>query len=104
MRTILSASIDQVVTLVPAVRYNSNKAHQNEAVEYEMVKTYEQILYDAKLDAMFAGHVHAYERSHRVFQGAVDKCGATYINIGALPTFYISCAAWWWWWWQWWQW
>ena len=52
-----------------------------------MVKTYEQILYDAKLDAMFAGHVHAYERSHRVFQGAVDKCGATYINIGAWPTF-----------------
>ena len=34
------------------------------------------------MDAMFAGHVHAYERSHRVYQGKADACAPTYINIG----------------------
>ena len=31
---------------------------------------------------VFCGHVHAYERSHPVYQGEVTGCAPTYINIG----------------------
>lgn len=41
--------------------YNSNTAHQGEGSD--MMKTMEPLLYAAKVDLAFAGHVHAYERS-----------------------------------------
>lgn len=31
---------------------------------------------------MVAGHVHAYERSHSVFDYRVDDCGAVYVTVG----------------------
>lgn len=44
-------------------RYNSNEAHQGEADE--MMASLEPLLFEAKVDFLFAGHVHAYERSVR---------------------------------------
>lgn len=41
--------------------YNSNKAHQGEGDS--MMAAMEPLLYAASVDIMFAGHVHAYERS-----------------------------------------
>lgn len=41
--------------------YNSNKAHQGEGDR--MMETLEPLLYAANVDLVFAGHVHAYERS-----------------------------------------
>lgn len=41
--------------------YNSNEAHQHEGDE--MMQTMEPLLYAANVDIVFAGHVHAYERS-----------------------------------------
>uniref|UniRef100_A0A804R8U9 Purple acid phosphatase C-terminal domain-containing protein n=1 Tax=Zea mays TaxID=4577 RepID=A0A804R8U9_MAIZE len=35
-----------------------------------------------RVDAVFAGHVHAYERFHRVYAGKEDPCGPVYVTIG----------------------
>ncbi|KAL2476294.1 Purple acid phosphatase 18 [Abeliophyllum distichum] len=60
--------------------YNSNKAHQGEGDD--MMATMEPLLYAAGVDAVVAGHVHAYERSKRVYNGKSDACGPIHITIG----------------------
>lgn len=60
--------------------YNSNKAHQGEGDR--MMETLEPLLYAANVDLVFAGHVHAYERSKRVYNGKSDPCGPIHITIG----------------------
>ncbi|CAM8957583.1 unnamed protein product [Rhodiola kirilowii] len=60
--------------------YNSNEAHQGEGDS--MMAAMEPLLYAAKVDIVFAGHVHAYERTVRVNKGKFDPCGATHITIG----------------------
>jgi hypothetical protein len=42
----------------------------------------EALLYGARVDAVFAGHVHAYERFKRVYQGKEDPRGPMYVTIG----------------------
>ncbi|KAL0306378.1 UNVERIFIED_CONTAM: Purple acid phosphatase 18 [Sesamum radiatum] len=60
--------------------YNSIEAHQGEGDE--MMETMEPLLHAAGVDVVFAGHVHAYERSNRVFNGRSNRCGAVHITIG----------------------
>ncbi|KAE9612334.1 hypothetical protein Lal_00022807 [Lupinus albus] len=60
--------------------YNSNKAHQGEGDD--MMKAMEPLLYAARVDLVFNGHVHAYERTKRVYNGKLDGCGAVHIIIG----------------------
>lgn len=60
--------------------YNSNLAHQGEGAD--MMAVMEPLLYAAGVDIVFAGHVHAYERSDRVVEGRKDKCGPIHITIG----------------------
>ncbi|GLJ56121.1 hypothetical protein SUGI_1204710 [Cryptomeria japonica] len=60
--------------------YNSNAAHQGEGDEAK--KAMEPLLYAAKVDVVFAGHVHAYERFTRVYMDAINPCGALHITIG----------------------
>ncbi|XP_010276060.1 PREDICTED: purple acid phosphatase 18 isoform X1 [Nelumbo nucifera] len=60
--------------------YNSNKAHQGEGDS--MMASMEKLLYAAGVDIVFTGHVHAYERSKRVYGGKPDSCGAVHITIG----------------------
>lgn len=47
-----------------------------------MQDSMEAMLYSYGVDVVFAGHVHAYERCHRVFNHQLDACGPVYINIG----------------------
>lgn len=49
-------------------RYNSNKAHQHEVDD--MLEAMEEVLFQHGVDAVFAGHVHAYERGHRTYKCA----------------------------------
>ena len=49
-------------------RYNSNTAHQHEVDD--MLDAMEETLYQHGVDAVFAGHVHAYESSYPVFRSA----------------------------------
>lgn len=46
--------------VIHAPWYNSNTAHQGEGDD--MKKAMEELLYNARTDVIFAGHVHAYER------------------------------------------
>ncbi|KAG8386135.1 hypothetical protein BUALT_Bualt03G0117500 [Buddleja alternifolia] len=60
--------------------YNSNEAHQGEGDD--MMTAMEPLLHAAGADVVFSGHVHAYERSKRVYNGKSDPCGAVHITIG----------------------
>jgi len=82
LRTVNRTKTPWLFAVLHAPWYNSNSHHQHEKEELDMSGSLEEMFFEAKLDAMFAGHVHAYERSRRVFKKKVNKCGATYINIG----------------------
>ena len=49
-----------VIALLHAPWYNTNEAHQGEGED--MRQAMEELLYEARVDLVFAGHVHAYER------------------------------------------
>ncbi|PKA65402.1 putative purple acid phosphatase 20 [Apostasia shenzhenica] len=66
--------------LIHAPWYNTNEAHQGEGED--MRKAMEEVLYAARVDAIFAGHVHAYERFTRVYDNKEDQCGPVHITIG----------------------
>ncbi|MQL76089.1 hypothetical protein Taro_008482 [Colocasia esculenta] len=79
------ASVDRkktpwVVALIHAPWYNTNEAHQGEGED--MRQAMEGVLYKARVDVVFAGHVHAYERFDRVFDNKQDRCGPVHITIG----------------------
>ncbi|KAJ6820980.1 putative purple acid phosphatase 20 [Iris pallida] len=69
-----------VVAVVHAPWYNTNKAHQGEGED--MMDAMEELLYAARVDVVFAGHVHAYERFTRVYDDGANGCGAVHITIG----------------------
>uniref|UniRef100_A0ACD5ULI9 Uncharacterized protein n=1 Tax=Avena sativa TaxID=4498 RepID=A0ACD5ULI9_AVESA len=69
-----------LIVLMHVPWYNSNWAHQGEGDS--MMSAMEPLLYAAHVDIMIAGHVHAYERSERVYKGGLDPCGAVHITIG----------------------
>ncbi|KAK4573913.1 hypothetical protein RGQ29_031741 [Quercus rubra] len=60
--------------------YSSYKAHYRE-VECMRVAM-EELLYSYGVDIVFNGHVHAYERSNRVYNYTLDPCGPVYITVG----------------------
>ncbi|KAL3506400.1 hypothetical protein ACH5RR_031782 [Cinchona calisaya] len=60
--------------------YTTYTAHYREA---ECMKVaMEEILYKYGVDIVFNGHVHAYERSNRVYNYTLDPCGPVHIAIG----------------------
>lgn len=79
------ASVDRsrtpwVIAVFHTPWYNSNYNHQGEGEEMRL--SLEPILYEHGVDAVVSGHVHAYERSHHVYDNHLDECGPIYINIG----------------------
>lgn len=60
--------------------YNSYTSHYREVecMRLEM----EDLLYEHGVDAVFSGHVHAYERCNRVYRYELDPCGPVYITVG----------------------
>ncbi|GMY25179.1 purple acid phosphatase 22-like [Fagus crenata] len=69
-----------VVVLLHAPWYNTNTAHQGEGDS--MRKAMEELLYNARVDVVFAGHVHAYERFTRIYNNKETQCGPLYVTIG----------------------
>ncbi|KAL7081396.1 hypothetical protein ACP275_14G037300 [Erythranthe tilingii] len=60
--------------------YTTYQAHYRES---ECMKVaMEDLLYQYRVDIVFNGHVHAYERSNRVYNYNIDPCGPIYISIG----------------------
>ncbi|KAL8245125.1 hypothetical protein R6Q59_011383 [Mikania micrantha] len=68
--------------VVHAPWYNSNTAHQGENESTLMRESMEDLLFNARVDLVFAGHVHAYERFTRVYKQDANKCGPVHITIG----------------------
>ncbi|KAL9255896.1 putative purple acid phosphatase 20 [Drosera capensis] len=71
-----------VFVLLHAPWYNSNFAHQGESESVDMKADMEELLNNSQVDVVFAGHVHAYERFTRVYNGQANNCAPMYINIG----------------------
>nr|KYP42557.1 Purple acid phosphatase 22 [Cajanus cajan] len=69
-----------VIALLHAPWYNTNEAHQGEGED--MRQAMEGLLYEARVDLVFAGHVHAYERFTRIYDNKADPCGPLYVTIG----------------------
>ncbi|WMV48261.1 hypothetical protein MTR67_041646 [Solanum verrucosum] len=60
--------------------YSTYTAHYREA---ECMKVaMEELLYEYGVDLVFNGHVHAYERSNRVYNYTLDPCGPVHITVG----------------------
>jgi hypothetical protein len=60
--------------------YNSYNSHYQ---EFEcMRQQMEDLLYYYGVDLAFHGHVHAYERTNRIYRYGLDPCGPVYITIG----------------------
>jgi len=71
-----------VIVALHAPWYNSNTAHHDEDEATGMRATMEPLLYQYKVDICFAGHVHAYERTHPVYNNVTTPGATTYITIG----------------------
>lgn len=69
-----------IFVLLHAPWYNTNTAHKGEGES--MRKAMEKLLFRARVDVVFAGHVHAYERFTRVYNNAENQCGPVYVTIG----------------------
>ncbi|CAI5978744.1 unnamed protein product [Closterium sp. NIES-65] len=61
--------------------YHSNSDHQTDG--QDMRKALEETLYAARVDILITGHVHAYERTTRVYNGQEDPCGIMHITVGS---------------------
>ncbi|KDP39361.1 hypothetical protein JCGZ_01118 [Jatropha curcas] len=60
--------------------YSTYKSHYREAECMRV--SMEELLYKYGVDLIFNGHVHAYERSNRVYNYTLDPCGPVYITVG----------------------
>ncbi|CAI5501400.1 unnamed protein product [Closterium sp. Naga37s-1] len=61
--------------------YHSNSDHQTDG--QAMRTALEETLYAARVDMLITGHVHAYERTTRVYNGQEDPCGIMHITVGS---------------------
>ncbi|CAN6452481.1 unnamed protein product [Victoria cruziana] len=69
-----------LIVCMHAPWYNTNTAHQGEGES--MRNAMEAMLYNARVDMVFAGHVHSYERFTRVYDNKADPCGPIFVTIG----------------------
>ncbi|CAI0423580.1 unnamed protein product [Linum tenue] len=69
-----------VVVSVHMPWYNTNYGHQGDGEGMRVAM--EELLYKARVDVVFAGHVHAYERFTRIYDNEADPSGPVYITIG----------------------
>ena len=60
--------------------YHSYYTHYKEMECFMSV--YEPLFYQARVDFVINGHVHAYERTHPMYNYAKDSCGPVYLTMG----------------------
>ena len=81
------ASVDRVITpwlfvLFHCPFYNSFNDHQNEIQEVTMMNSMENLFINNRVNAIFSGHVHGYERTKQVAYGELDDTAPMYVIIG----------------------
>ncbi|CAO2143974.1 unnamed protein product [Urochloa humidicola] len=69
-----------LVVLMHVPWYNTNYAHQGEGES--MRGDMERLLYEARVDVVFASHVHTYERFTRIYDKKANRQGPVYITVG----------------------
>ncbi|CAM6067190.1 unnamed protein product [Sphagnum tenellum] len=69
-----------LITVLHAPWYNSNSAHQHDGDA--VMAAMEFMHYNAHINIVFAGHLHAYEHMERVHLKQSDPCRILYITIG----------------------
>ncbi|CAL4981291.1 unnamed protein product [Urochloa decumbens] len=69
-----------LVVLMHVPWYNTNYAKQGEGEG--MRRDMERLLYEARVDVVFASHVHTYERFTRIYDREANSQGPMYITIG----------------------
>ena len=79
LKTVDPGMTPWTIVIVHAPWYNSNKVHRTEGVP--MREVYED-MFRGRVDFVFAGHVHAYERCYNTYNSTVDESGPIYITIG----------------------
>ena len=80
LKAVNRARTPWLFVILHAPWYTSNSVHTTDG--QLMRATLEPMLHAARVNAVFAGHVHAYERSLPVFDNALDASGAVHITIG----------------------
>ena len=79
------AAIDRVSTPWVIVSFHAPPYHSYYVHYKEMecfMSVYEPLFLQARVDFVINGHIHAYERTHPMFNYAKDQCGPVYITIG----------------------
>jgi len=79
------AAIDRAVTpwlivVTHAALFHTYYPHYKEMECF--ISQYEPLFFKYRVDFVFSGHVHAYERTHPMYQYASNACGPAYITIG----------------------
>ncbi|KAL6876448.1 hypothetical protein ACP4OV_013020 [Aristida adscensionis] len=82
LRRVDRSTTPWLIVLMHKPWYNSNKAHQGDEEGGGMREQFERWLLEARADLVLAGHVHAYERFQRVFDGRRNSSAPAYVNVG----------------------
>jgi len=62
--------------------YSSNINHANDTQTVFMRESMEELFYKYKVNIVFNGHVHDYERTYPVYKDLINSLGPVYITIG----------------------
>ena len=79
------AKVDRVATPWLIVSFHAPPYHSYYTHYKEMecfMSFYEPLFYKWRVDFVINGHVHAYERTHPMYNYQKDNCGPVYITIG----------------------
>ncbi|KAI3985080.1 hypothetical protein MKX01_027166 [Papaver californicum] len=71
-----------LIVIVHAPWYTTNIDHQLEFASVGMKYAMKILIYEARVDVFFAGHIHSYERFSGVYGKKANKCGPIHITIG----------------------
>lgn len=71
-----------VIVIMHCPWYNSNKAHQVEIQAVLMRENLEVLFFQYRINIVFTGHVHAYERTYPVYKDEIQQNAPVYITIG----------------------
>eukprot|EP00667_Euglena_gracilis_P005549 EG_transcript_5589 len=80
LATIRRSTTPWVLVMFHTPWYNTNTFHSGEA--QTMKSDVETLMFNAGVDIVMSGHVHSYERTFPMYQGAINPCGPTYLNVG----------------------
>lgn len=71
-----------VIVVMHCPWYSSNMGHYEEEQTVMMRNSMEPLFYNHHVNIVFAGHVHAYERSYPVYDNSTVEDGTVYVTIG----------------------